>query len=271
MRKVAFITGASRGLGAVTAIELARAGYDLALTARTMNPGEKYSYGLLGEPISLSGCLNTVVEDARSLGVDAIGIQSDILDPESVTKALDTALQHFGQIDFLFNNACYQGDGNQERLLEVTEKQIFNIYQGNVFTPLRLVQKILPHMLARKSGCVINMVSGSALMPPPAPADEGGWGFAYSSSKAALIRMILSIRVEHRAANIRAFNIEPGFVVTEVMKASGLDKIIEERVKPTPPEITAKAVRWLLENENLSPVDKMEVISAPALVAELEL
>ena len=81
----------------------------------------------------------------------------------------------------------------------------------------------------------------------------------------------VSIRVEHRAANIRAFNIEPGFVVTEIMKASGLDKIIEERVKPTPPEITAKAVRWLLENEDLSLVDQMEVVSTPALVAELGL
>ena len=271
MGKVAFITGASRGLGAATALELARAGYDLALTARTVNEGEQQQYGLLEKPISLPGSLNEVAAQVRALGADVLVIKSDILDPESVETAVSQTLQHFGKIDLLFNNACYQGDGNQERLLEVTPKQVLNIYQGNVFTPLRLVQKVLPGMIERNTGCIVNMVSGSALVPPPAPADEGGWGFAYSSSKAALIRMIHSIRVENRDCNIRAFNIEPGFVVTEVMKASGLDKIIQERVRPTAVSTTAKVVRWLSQAEDISQVEDAEVISTSVLAAELRL
>ncbi len=271
MRKVAFITGASRGLGAATALELATAGYDLALTARTMNAGEKQQYGLLEKPVSLSGSLNEVAAQVRGLGAEVIAIRSDILDPESLDRAVSDTFQHFGRIDLLFNNACYQGDGNQERLLEVTPEQVLNIYQGNVFTPLRLVQKVLPKMLERKAGCIVNMVSGSALVPPPAPADEGGWGFAYSSSKAALIRMIHSIRVENRDCNIRAFNIEPGFVVTEVMKASGLDKIIQQRVKPTAVSTTTKVVRWLSETDDISPVEGLEVITTSVLASELGL
>ena len=271
MRKVAFITGASRGLGAATALELAAGGYDLALTARTMNAGEQQHYGLLEKPVSLPGNLSDVAAQVRGLGVDVIAIRSDILDPESLDRAVSETFNQFGKIDLLFNNACYQGDGNQERLLEVTSEQVLNIYQGNVFTPLRLVQKILPLMLERKTGCIVNMVSRSALMPPPAPADQGGWGFAYSSSKAALIRMIHSIRVENRGCNIRAFNIEPGFVITEVMKASGLDKIIQKRVKPTAVSTTAKVVRWLSETEDISPVADMDVINTSALATELRL
>ena len=170
MRKVAFITGASRGLGAATALELATAGYDLALTARTMNAGEKQQYGLLEKPVSLPGSLSEVAAQVRELGAEVIAIRSDILDPESLDRAVSDAFQHFGKIDLLFNNACYQGDGNQERLLEVTPEQVLNIYQGNVFTPLRLVQKVLPKMLERKTGCIVNMVSGSALVPPPTRA-----------------------------------------------------------------------------------------------------
>ncbi len=271
MKKVAFITGASRGLGAATALELAKAGYNLAITARTMNAGEQQYYGLLEEPISLPGSLSEVAVKARELGVDVMAVRSDILDPESLDSAVSDTLKHFGRIDLLFNNACYQGDGNQERLMQVTPEQVLNIFQGNVFTPLRLVQKILPTMLEQKSGCIVNMVSGSALVPPPVPADEGGWGFAYSSSKAALIRMIHSIRVENRDSNIKAFNIEPGFVITEVMKASGLDKIIQERVQPTAVSTTAKAVCWLSETDDISPVVDLEVINTSVLVAEFGL
>ena len=66
------------------------------------------------------------------------------------------------------------------------------IYQGNVFTPLALVQTFLPSMLERGSGTILNMVSHAAFHDPPAPPDQGGWGFAYPSSKAAIARLVAS-------------------------------------------------------------------------------
>ncbi len=269
-RPVAFITGASRGIGAVTAVEFARHGYDLVLTARTLKEGEQHEYGSWeSTTTALPGSLESTAAAAREFGSEVLLLRSDILDMASVLAAADQALAHFGKVDVLFNNACYQGPGNMQRVLEVELEQVEKIYRGNVLTPLALVQKLLPGMLERNSGAVINMVSGSALSDPPAPADEGGWGFAYPSSKAALIRMMPSLRVEHKASDVRFFSVEPGFVLTEVMKANGFDDKIAARFNPTPPQAIADIVYWLASDEAALEQHHRAVIFAPQLHKKL--
>lgn len=269
-RKVAFITGASRGIGAATAVAMAKAGYDLALTARTVQEGEQHEHGSWNSMTKpLPGSLESTAAEAREYGADVLLLRSDILDQDSVLAAVDQALQHFGHIDFLFNNACYQGPGNLQRLLDVTIEQAKAIYQGNVLTPLALVQKVLPGMLERKSGAIVNMVSGSALADPPAPADQGGWGFVYPSSKAALIRMVPSLRVEHKDSGVRFFSVEPGFVLTEVMKANGFGDDIPTLFKPTPTGAIADIVHWLVESEDALGYQDKTVIHAPQLHKKL--
>ncbi|WP_372750284.1 SDR family NAD(P)-dependent oxidoreductase [Litorivivens sp.] len=269
-RKVAFITGASRGIGAVTAIEFAKQGYDLALTARTVKEGEENEYGSWqSTTTALPGSLEATAEQARAYGADVLLIRSDILDTDSVLAAADQALTHFGRVDVLFNNACYQGPGNMQRVLDVELEQAEKVYRGNVLTPLALVKKLLPGMLERNSGAVINMVSGSALNDPPAPADEGGWGFVYPSSKAALIRMMPSLRVEHKDSALRFFSVEPGFVLTEVMKANGFDDKIAARFNPTPPQAIADIVFWLASSEAALEHHHRAVIFAPQLHKKL--
>jgi NAD(P)-dependent dehydrogenase (short-subunit alcohol dehydrogenase family) len=269
-RPVAFITGASRGIGAVTALEFARHGYDLVLTARTLKEGEQHEYGSWeSTTTALPGSLESTAAAAREFGSEVLLLRSDILDTASVLAAADQALTHFGKVDVLFNNACYQGPGNMQRVLEVELDQVEKIYRGNVLTPLALVQKLLPGMLERNSGAVINMVSGSALSDPPAPADEGGWGFAYPSSKAALIRMMPSLRVEHKSRDIRFFSVEPGFVLTEVMKANGFDDKIAARFNPTPPQAIADIVYWLASDEAALEHHHRAVIFAPQLHKKL--
>ncbi len=269
-RKVAFITGASRGIGAVTAIEFAKQGYDLALTARTVKEGEENEYGSWqSTTTALPGSLEATAEQTRAYGADVLLIRSDILDTDSVLAAADQALAHFGRVDVLFNNACYQGPGNMQRVLDVELEQAEKVYRGNVLTPLALVKKLLPGMLERNSGAVINMVSGSALNDPPAPADEGGWGFVYPSSKAALIRMMPSLRVEHKDSALRFFSVEPGFVLTEVMKANGFDDKIAARFNPTPPQAIADIVFWLASSEAALEHHHRAVIFAPQLHKKL--
>ena len=166
--RVAFITGASRGIGAESAVALARAGYRVAITARTLSEGE--SHDRVGSATVLPGSLAATAAAVEKVGGEALCLRGDILDTPSMVAAAEAALQHFGRVDVLFNNAVYQGTGNMEPLLEVTEEQLRAIYQGNVFTPLALVKSFVPGMIKRGSGTVLNMVSHSAFTDPPAAA-----------------------------------------------------------------------------------------------------
>jgi NAD(P)-dependent dehydrogenase (short-subunit alcohol dehydrogenase family) len=185
--------------------------------------------------------------------------------------AAKQALAHYGRVDLLFNNAVYQGPGNQERLLDVTKDQLLAIYQGNVFTPLALIKTLLPGMETSGGGTIINMLSYTASVDPPAPADQGGWGYAYPSSKAAFGRMAGALRVEHPDCGLRVFNMEPGTVVTEVMKAAGVDEQVLARFKPCSPAAIAAVVAWLAENEPREEWNPAGILRAPAIAKELGL
>jgi NAD(P)-dependent dehydrogenase (short-subunit alcohol dehydrogenase family) len=267
--KVAFITGASRGIGAESAVALARAGFRVAITARTLNDGECHDH--VGSAAALSGSLAATAAAVKDAGGEALCLRGDILDTESMVAAAQAALHHFGRIDLLFNNAVYQGRGNIEPLLDVAEEHLRAIYQGNVFTPLALVKTIVPGMLRRGSGTIINMVSHSAFTDPPAAGDKGGWGFAYPSSKAALSRMAGSLRAEHPGAGLRVFNLEPGLVITEVMRLAGIDDAVMARFKPCTPAAIAAVVAWLADNEPLPEWEPQHVLRGPAIAKALNL
>jgi NAD(P)-dependent dehydrogenase (short-subunit alcohol dehydrogenase family) len=267
--KVAFITGASRGIGAETAVALAAAGYRLAITARTLGEGESHDH--LGRIAPLPGSLEATAAAINARGGEALCLRADILDENAMIAAAKRALAHFGQVDMLFNNAVYQGAGNQERLLDVSREQLLAIYQGNVFTPLALIRTLLPPMVAAGGGTIINMLSYTATADPPAPADKGGWGYAYPSSKAALGRMAGALRVEHPDCGLRVFNMEPGTVVTEVMKAAGIDSAVLERFKPVSPAAIGAVVTWLAQNEPRREWHPEATLSAPAIAKELGL
>lgn len=267
--KVALITGASRGIGAEAAVALARQGYRVAITARTLEEGEKHDH--VGSDVSLPGSLDATAAAVKAAGSEALCLKADILDEPGVIAAALQAIEHFGHVDLLFNNAVYQGSGNQEAVLAVTREQLDSIYQGNVFTPLALIRTLLPGMLQRGQGTIINMVSHTAFNNPPASADKGGWGFAYPSSKAALARMAGALRVEHVGSGVRFFNMEPGFVVTEVMKLAGMTEEIMARFKPCKPQAIAAVVAWLAENEPLAEWQPQETLAAPAIAKQLGL
>ena len=267
--KVAFITGASRGIGAESAVALAKAGYRVAITARTLTDGENHDH--VGSSVALPGSLEATAKAVESVGGEALCLRGDILEPQSMVAAAQATLKHFGRIDVLFNNAVYQGTGNIEALLDVAEEQLWAIYQGNIFTPLALVKAIVPGMIARESGTVLNMVSHSAFTDPPAAANAGGWGFAYPSSKAALARMGASLRAEHPGKGLRVFNLEPGLVMTDVMRLAGIDDAVIARFKPCSPAAIAAVVSWLADNEPPQAWNPQTVLRGPAIAKELKL
>ena len=106
---------------------------------------------------------------------------------------------------------------------------------------------------------------------PPAAADRGGWGFAYPSSKAALSRMAGSLRAEHPDSGLRVFNLEPGLVITEVMRLAGIDDAVMARFKPCTPAAIAAVVTWLAQNDPLASWNPLEILHGPAIAKELKL
>jgi NAD(P)-dependent dehydrogenase (short-subunit alcohol dehydrogenase family) len=244
--KIAFITGASRGIGKQSALALARKGFDVVITARTMNEGEQHERGADHSDTSpLQGSLATTASEIEALGQRALPIRLDLLDTASIDAAFAQALEQWGHIDLLFNNGIYQGPGVMKEILELNPEMMQNIFQGNIFSQLLLVQKALGHMLERNSGTIINMVSASGMMDPPARASEGGWGWAYSASKAAFMRMVGVLKVEHADSKLNFFNVEPGFVITEIMKKKGMVEEYAEKFGGAPPTVPAAVVAWL--------------------------
>ena len=267
--KVAFITGASRGIGAESAVALAKCGYRVAITARTLASGESHDY--LGGNHPLPGSLESTAAAVRAVGGEALCLRADVLDEASVVASARAAMEHFGRIDLLFNNAVYQGPGNQEPLMDVSREQLEAIYQGNLFSPLALIRTLMPALEKDDGAIVINMLSYTAFNDPPAPASEGGWGFAYPSSKAALGRMAGALRAEHGEQGIKAYNMEPGTVISELMRAAGIDEKVLSRYKPCTPAAIAAVVAWLAENEPREQWQPDSLLHAPAIAKELGL
>lgn len=270
-RKVAFVTGASRGIGKAACIALARKGFDVVVTARTVKEGEGRVLGPSGRSpreALVPGSIEETARLVRECGREALPLRLDLLDLASIDAAVGRAIAEWEHVDLLLNNGIYQGPGLMDRFLDLTLEQMRAIFLGNVFAQTYLTQRILPHMLRWGGGTVINMTSASARRDPPGPVGEGGWGFAYAASKAAFHRMAGVLHAEHRRDGIRAYNIDPGYTPTESMRAlMGNDTDLDAAWRGNPPEVTATVIAWLAtakEAEELAG----QTISSARLCAE---
>src|SRR4051812_570131 len=120
-RTVALVSGASRGIGKVCAIWLARAGFDVALTARTVNPGEAREHSSTLRKSDTKPLPGSLVETAALVeaeGREALMVPADLLDLDSVDRAVDTVLEKWGRVDVLVNNARYIGPGHMDRFMD---------------------------------------------------------------------------------------------------------------------------------------------------------
>lgn len=251
--KVALVTGASRGIGKATAIKLAEAGFDVAITARTEREGEgrTEANSVRGDDpiVPIPGSLETTAREIEALGRRALPVRMDLLDVDAVVAAPRTVLEEWGSVDVLFNNAIFQGGATMDRILDLTAPAMEALVRGNYVHQVVLTQQVLPHMVERGSGRVINMVSGSARLDPTAPAGEGGWGIGYSASKAAFARVAGGINAEFAPSGVHAFNVDPGNVVTEKRKALRPEDAFEGEYGSEPPEATGAAVAWLATSD----------------------
>ena len=219
-RKVAFITGASRGIGRGCALELAQRGFDLVLTARTVTGAERYEHSSTVKRSAvepLPGSLEQTAAEVRALAAQALVIKLDLSVRAEWPAAVQGALERFGRIDVLVNNGRYIGPGHMDEFVDTPVELIEQMMLCNVIAPLHLIKLVLPAMQRQGGGIVINVTSSAGDREIDAPIGKGGWGLGYSITKAAFNRMVPGLAKELRRHNIAVIGLMPGFVGTERM------------------------------------------------------
>jgi len=241
----ALVTGATRGIGKATAIALAEAGWDVAVTGRTVRAGEGRDDSDTGGGRSLPGSLEETAALVRAHGVDCLELAVDLHDLDGLGHAVSLVITTWGGVDLLVNNAVDTGPGSMVAVLDLTVAQFEAKLEANVVAPFVLVQAVLPGMVARGGGTIVNVTSHTATADPPGPVGNGGWGLGYAASKAALHRIAPLVAVEHGGQGIRAFNVDPGYVETErqVVNAAALGLV--GHYTGAPPSVPGAAIAWV--------------------------
>jgi len=224
--RVAFITGASRGIGKACALALADAGARVAVAARHK---EK---------------LEEVAAEIRSLSREAYVVELDLASDDSIKNAFAVTAKEFGRIDILVNNAGITRDNLALRM----RKDDWNaVLETNLTGAFRAIQQVLQGMMRERWGRIINITS--------VVGQAGNAGQAnYAASKAGLIGLTKSMAQEMASRHITVNAVSPGFIETDMtgglsdeIKAKVLDAIPVRRLGKA--EDVAAAVRFLASEE----------------------
>jgi 3-oxoacyl-[acyl-carrier protein] reductase len=215
--QVAIVTGAGRGIGRAISLALAGAGARVALAARSREQ--------LDETAAL----------IQRAGGQAIAIPTDVADGLAVEQMVTMTVQQFGPPDLLVNNA---GLANKEAAVwELAADEWWRVLEVNVRGPFLCARAVLPSMLARQSGRIINVASNGGGRPMPTAS-------AYSVSKAALLRLTDCLAAMVVGRGVSIFGISPGLVHTEMTDTVSLFKDIPE-AEWAPPERAAELCAFL--------------------------
>jgi len=216
--KTALVTGASRGLGFATAELLARRGANLIVAARN---GDELESAVLW----------------LRLHTDVVTVPADVSqDAEGIVEA---GLAHFGRIDVLINNASELGPSPMPRLARLPWQAMERILRVNVTAALHLTQLVLPGMLERRHGTIVNVSSDAGVNAYP------GWG-GYGASKAALEHVGRTLAVELEGSGIRVLTVDPGDMDTRMHREAEPGVDLSHLAKP---ETVAPVLVALLEDD----------------------
>lgn len=200
--QVAIVTGASRGIGRAVALAFARAGADLVVTAR----GEE--------------ALRAVAEEIRGAGARAEAVVADASDPSSGPHVVERALAAYGTVDVLVNNV---GAAPFRAPLHETRPEGFERYLlANVRAAFSATRAVGPVLLAKGSGCVLNMASVAGLAGSP------GLSY-YAAAKAALVSLTRTAAAEWAPRGVRVNALAPGWIATDLNANLREDPEVERR------------------------------------------
>ncbi len=215
-QKIAFITGASKGIGKAISLGLAQLNYQTILIGRNKNDLEQVAQQIVNEG-----------------GISPKSIQLDITDSEAVKTTVQSIQQEFQQIDVLVNNAGIYFDGSSD---DISENDFSTMLQTNLTAQFSILKEIVPIMKVQKSGYIFNIASRS-----------GKVGFAgsgaYSASKFALVGLNEALYRELNPLGISVTALCPGWVDTKMAVEAGTTLSGEQMIQP---EDLFRTIQWLL-------------------------
>jgi NAD(P)-dependent dehydrogenase (short-subunit alcohol dehydrogenase family) len=201
--KVALITGAGKGLGRALALACAREGARVVINARSEES------------------IRPVAEEVESSGAEALALAADVSESADVEGMVDAAVQRFGRIDVLFNNAGVLGP--RVAIVEYPEDEWRRVIDANLTGPFLVSKAVIPHMPG--GGSIVNVVSGVSV------EGRAEWG-AYSVSKFGVegLTQILSSELEERGVRVNA--VDPGGMRTGMRAAAYPEEDPTTRITP---------------------------------------
>lgn len=192
--KTAIVTGAGRGIGRATAIALAKEGVNVGLVGLTLSNLEK------------------VAEELREFQVKVAVATADVADLDSITTAVEKIRGELGAVDILINNA---GTAKFGGFLDLSPEEWENIIKVNLMGVYNTTRAVLPEMIERKTGDIVNISSSAGQKGAPVTS-------AYSASKFGVLGLTESLALEVRKHNIRVVGLTPSTVVTDLAAEANL-------------------------------------------------
>lgn len=225
--KVVLVTGGSRGIGASIVKYLSEKGYQVILN---YNKSEEAA--------------TEIKEKLKEKNINIDIIKADVSNKEEVDAMVNRIIKKYNKIDVLINNA---GISQEKLFLDTTREDWENMINVNLNSVYNCTKAILPNMIERKEGCIINI---SSIWGVTGASCE----VAYSTTKAAINGFTKALAKEMGLSNIRVNSIAPGIIDTDMNKNLNEQelKMIKEEIplnKIGRPEDVAKCVRWLIEDE----------------------